>query len=394
MARDGGLRQGWRCACGFGIGWEPMTGTTATVADTPIATILPPREMFSPQATGAIGLLVHALARAVPGSVVYGMPAAAPFGDVAFQPVTSPLLPLPRIDRYAAGLVRTLRHRPPALIEVHNRPDLALHLARRFADTPVVLFLHNDPQGMRRARTEAERRALLAALAWVAPVSAYLAARLPAGGRVGVFPNFVDLSAIPTAPRAPVILFAGRMVADKGADSFVAACARALPQLPGWRAEMVGADRFGTDSPETPFLAGLRPQAAAAGVALRGWMPHDHVLQAMARASLIVVPSRWPEPFGLTALEAMACGTPLLCAPSGGLAEVTGDTAVTIDPENPAAIAAELVRLARDPAARAALGAAGRARAAGFDLPEAATRLVALRRSVLDAWPRRTTAPI
>ncbi len=364
------------------------------MASAPIATILPPREMFTPRATGAIGLLVHGLARAVPGAVVYGMATAHPFDDVAFQPVALPWLPLRQADRYAAGLVRALRRRPPSLIEVHNRPDLAMRLAGRFPEIPVVLFLHNDPQGMRLARTEAERQALLSTLAMVAPVSTYLASRLPPSAGITVFPNFVDLSAIPRVSRDAVILFAGRVVADKGADSFVEACGRALPKLPGWQGVMLGADRFGADSPETPFLAALRPRAAAAGVELLGWQPHDAVLAAMARASLIVVPSRWPEPFGLTALEAMACGTALLCAPSGGLAEVTSGAAVPIDPENPAGIAAELVRLAHDPAARAALGAAGRARAARFDLREAAARLVALRRSVLDAWPRRTTAPI
>ncbi len=359
-----------------------------------VATILPPKEMFSPRATGAIGLLVHGLARAVPGAVVFGMPTEAPFDDVPFQPVVLPWLPLRQADRYAAGLVRALRRRPPGLIEVHNRPDIAMHLAGRFPEIPVVLFLHNDPQGMRHARTAAERQAMLATLAMVAPVSAYIASRLPPADSVTVFPNFVDLAGIPQTTRDALVLFAGRMVADKGADSFVEACARALPQLPGWRAAMIGADRFGADSPETPFLAALRPRAAAAGVALLGWQPHDAVLAAMARASLIVVPSRWPEPFGLTALEAMACGTALLCAPSGGLAEVTAGAAVPIDPEDPAGIAAELVRLAHDRAARAGLGAAGRARAARFDLREAAARLVALRRSVLDAWPRRTTAPI
>jgi glycosyltransferase involved in cell wall biosynthesis len=368
-------------------------GETEAVAEAVIATILPPREMFSPLATGAIGLLVHQLARAVPGAVVYGMPAAAPFADVAFEPVALPWLPLRQVERYAAGLVRALRRRMPGLIEVHNRPDLAMHLARRFPKIPVVLFLHNDPQGMRRARTEVERLALLEAVALVAPVSGYLASRLPKAGNVTVFPNFIDLAGIPEASRDAVILFAGRVVADKGADSFVDACARALPKLPGWRAVMVGADRFGADSPETPFLAGLRPRAAAAGVELLGWLPHQQVLEAMARASLIVVPSRWPEPFGLTALEAMACGTALLCAPSGGLAEVTAGVAVPIDPEDPAGIAAEMVRLAWDPAARADLGDRGRARAERFDLPEAAARLVALRRSVLEGSKGWGAAP-
>ncbi len=362
-----------------------------------IATILPPRELFSPQATGAVGLLVHRLARALPGTVVYGMPAEAPFDDVAFRPVPLPLLPLRQASRYAIGLVRALKALQPRLIEVHNRPDIALHLAKRFPTTPVILFLHNDPRGMRCARTPRERAALGRSLARIAPVSDWVAARLApeiSASAITVFPNSIDCAAVPSATPEPVILFAGRVVADKGADRFVAACAQALPQLPGWRAEMIGADRFGAHSPDTPFLRAVRAQAQAAGVAMRGWRPHHQVLAAMASAAIVVVPSRWPEPFGLTALEAMACGSALICSPRGGLVEVIGDAAVTIDPDDPAAIAEAILRLASDPGLRAELAIAGRTQARRFDLPAAAHRLTALRSSVLAAWPSRASRPI
>ena len=156
-----------------------------------------------------------------------------------------------------------------------------------------------------------------------------------------------------------------------------------LPRLPGWRAEMIGADRFGPDSPDTPFLAALRPRAAAAGVVLRGHMPHDGVLAAMRRAAIVCVPSRWNEPFGLAALEALACGAALVCSPRGGLPEVAGDAALYADPAEPGALAQAIMALATDAPRRAALGAAGRARAEGFAAPQAAQALLELRRSIL-----------
>ncbi len=362
-----------------------------------IAIVLPPREMFSPSATGAVGLLARLVAR-MGDAVVYGMKTTDPFTDVPYQPVQLALLPLRQARRYAAGLVAALRRAPRDLIEVHNRPDIALHLARRFPKIPVVLFLHNDPQGMRGARTAAERAHLLRAVAAVAPVSAYLRSRLLDGiaspPAVEVFPNFIDLAVMPEPAPERRILFAGRVVADKGADSFVAACALALPQLPGWRAEMVGADRFGSNSPDTPFLRMLRPKAAAAGVEMLGWRPHAQVLSAMATSAIVVVPSRWPEPFGLTALEAMACGAALLCAPRGGLVEVMGDAAVPVDPESPADMAAAIVALAQDDARRAAVSAAGLLRAKLFSAEGAAAHLAALRQSVLADWPHGPRHPI
>ncbi len=366
-----------------------------------VAIVLPPREAFSPEATGAIGLVVRMLAAGTEGFAarVFGTPTASPFADVPFTPVRPARLLGGQTRRFAAALARTLGRARPALIEVHNHPELALLLARALPSVPVSLFLHNDPQGMRGARSPAERARLLARLAQVVTVSAWLRRRLMEGladgAEVPVLPNCLDLARLPTAAaRDNTILFAGRVVPDKGADAFVRACARALPALPGWRAVLLGADRFGRASPETAFVRALRAEAAAAGIAMPGWQPHRDVLAAMARAAIVVVPSRWPEPFGLTALEAMASGAALLCAPRGGLPEVTGDAAVPIDPDDPEALAAAIVALAADPARRRALAAAGRQRAAGFDVAYAAATLAALRRRTLAAWPQRAAAPI
>jgi len=65
-----------------------------------------------------------------------------------------------------------------------------------------------------------------------------------------------------------------------------------------------------------------------------------------------------------------------------------------IDPEDVAGMAAALVALARDPGRRAALVAAGRARAAGLDVAPTLARLDALRSDVLAAWPRTPAHPI
>jgi UDP-glucose:(glucosyl)LPS alpha-1,2-glucosyltransferase len=364
-----------------------------------IATILPPREGFATGSAGAIGLLVQRLA-AFPtafDTLVVGAAQPESFPGIAYRAAPMPWLRLHPLRRYEAGVARVLRTAQPALIEVHNRPDMALYLARKFPSTPVCLFLHNDPRGMRHARTPAERAALLHRLALVVTVSDFLRGLLLEGitnpaRAPAVLPNSLDLRAIPPAPdrREQTILFAGRVVADKGADLFVAACAEALPDLPGWRAEILGADRFGANTPETPFLRAIRPRAAAAGISMSGYRPHDQVLAAMTRAAIVVVPSRWPEPFGLTALEALAAGAALITAPNGALPEVVGDAAMIVDPTDIAAFAAAIRALARNPDRRTALGVAGRARAGLFDITHAAAALAALRSDVLGAW---LTAP-
>lgn len=363
-----------------------------------MATVLPPREGFSPGAVGAIGLLVHRLSD--PQDLILGRPLnQAPFADRRFVPVRVPGWPRdPLVSgagaRYAAAAARLLAQAAPDLIEVHNRPDVASVLARRFPRIPVCLFLHNDPQGMRGARSPRARRALAGRMRIVA-VSDYLRGRflegVGPGIPVGLLPNCLDLAALPplrpAEARDRLILFAGRLVADKGADSFVAACAQVLPSLPGWRADMIGADRFHPDAADTSFLTTLRATAGRAGVSLSGYQTHAAVLEAMARAAIVVVPSRWMEPFGLTALEAMGCGAALVSSQRGGLAELVGDAALIIDPDRPETLAAALLRLGRSETDRALLSRAGLVRARAFDLPEARARLQALRRDALASFP-------
>jgi UDP-glucose:(glucosyl)LPS alpha-1,2-glucosyltransferase len=357
-----------------------------------VAVILPPREGFGPNRAGAIGLLVRRLLRA-PGfrATVFGGAQDAPvFAEAAFRAVMPALWPpAPANTRYAVAVAALLRRQPPALIEVHNRPEIALTLAARLPRIPVTLILNNDPQTMVGAATAAERTTLLARLARVITASDYLRTRLldgvpPPARPPAVLHNCLDLAEAPSPrPREQRILFAGRVVPDKAPDAFVAACAIALPSLSGWSAAIIGADRFALDSPDTAFVLAVRAAAETAGVAMLGYRDHPDVLEAMSRAAIVVVPSRWQEPFGLVALEALACGAALICSPNGGLPEVAGDAALYARPDNPAAIADAIRLLARDHARREALSLAGRARARLFDLGVIGPRLADLRHQAI-----------
>ncbi len=356
-----------------------------------IVTVLPPREGFSPAAVGAIGLLVHRMAH--DDDVVVGQSASAlTFSGRRFVPAAAPLWPvLGRVDRYMAGVVQSVRRLRPRLIEVHNRANLARRLAAAFPAAQVALFVHNDPLAMRAARRPAERAALLRRMTVVC-VSSYLARRFmegldPSGPAPVVLPNALDLDTLPPLlppeARDRTILFVGRVVANKGADAFVDACAAVLPRLPGWRAAIIGADRFRPNGTPTAFERVLRPRAEACGIELAGYLPHDEVLRAMARAAIVVVPSRWAEPFGMTALEAMACGSALVCSMRGGLPEVVGDAALAADPDAGGALAAAILQLAQHPELRARLSAAGLARARQFAARDARARLAELRARLL-----------
>jgi UDP-glucose:(glucosyl)LPS alpha-1,2-glucosyltransferase len=360
-----------------------------SLSSTTVAVVLPPREGFGPGRTGAIGLLARRLVK-TPGfqTIVFGGKQDGPvFPGIDFRHVSPGLLRLGSANiRYAAALSKCLKTLDPGLIEVHNRPEIALVLAARLPNKPVSLILNNDPQGMRDAVSPEQRAEMLRRLVRVITSSEYLRQRVLEG--VGqperdpaVLHNCLDLSELPPErPRERLILFAGRVVADKAPDAFVAACVAALPDLPGWSAEIIGADRFSRDSPDTGFVQTVRAAAESNNVRMLGYRDHPEVLIAMARAAIVVVPSRWPEPFGLVALEALASGAALICSPRGGLPEVAGDAAIYADPDRPAEIAAAIRTLASDEGRRAALAKAGRERAKQFDVPVITARLAALRR--------------
>jgi UDP-glucose:(glucosyl)LPS alpha-1,2-glucosyltransferase len=359
----------------------------SSAAPTTVAVVLPPLEGFGPRRARGIGLSVrhHALATSGHRSVVFGGPQEGPvFLDVTFRLVNTASIPgLVRIP-YVIGLRRALRRLRPVMIEVHADPAIALWMRRLFPSIPVALALYEEPAAHRLTRTPARRSRLFRRLARVMMVSEWLRDRylegidLPRRAPV-VVPPCVDLGRLPVSGsgldargidlakrRTRLVLFVGRLIAEKGADRFVAACTSALASLPGWRAEIIGASEHIAASPDTPFIRLLKASAEPAGISMMGYRDHPDVMAAMARAAIVVIPGLAPDPSGRTALEAMANGAAVICVPGGALAEIGDGAAVFVDPPE---LAATIRALGSDPRRIADLGASGRQRAELFDLP-------------------------
>jgi glycosyltransferase involved in cell wall biosynthesis len=127
---------------------------------------------------------------------------------------------------------------------------------------------------------------------------------------------------------------------------------------------------------ELVWAGDSRPYFARAGAAegLRslGYVSDDD-LPALYRSALaFVLPSRY-EGFGLTCLEAMACGTPVVAADRAALPETCGDAALLVDPDDPAALAAAVVTAATAPSVREGLRTSGLRRAREFSWQRTAT---------------------
>ncbi|MGI8608174.1 MAG: glycosyltransferase [Candidatus Dormibacteria bacterium] len=191
-----------------------------------------------------------------------------------------------------------------------------------------------------------------------------------------------------------VILFTGRLERLKGVETAI----RALPLLPA----MAGQNRLlvaGADSSNGLHEAGghaserarLEALAQDLGVADKvtflGAVQHDELPLYYSLADVCVVPS-YSESFGLVALEAQACGTPVVASRVGGLAHVVvdGQTGFTIRDHDPAAYAARLGELLGDEVLRTQMGSAAATHAAAYTWDATAGRLLDVYRSTTKSY--------
>src|SRR3954470_11218672 len=187
--------------------------------------------------------------------------------------------------------------------------------------------------------------------------------------RASIVPCGVDTSVFtakgPVAPRSgrPRLLVLGRLVERKGQEDAV----RALTEVPDAELVVVGGPPA-AELDDDPEVQRLRAVAAELGVADRlvftGAVARADV-PAWVRSADVVLAVPWYEPFGITPLEAMACGRPIVATAVGGLIDtvVDGVTGDLVPPRDPARLGETLAALLADDSRRAAYGAAGVARA-------------------------------
>jgi glycosyltransferase involved in cell wall biosynthesis len=118
-------------------------------------------------------------------------------------------------------------------------------------------------------------------------------------------------------------------------------------------------------------FASAKLEAPEESVVLTGYVPDEMLPALYSGAAAFVYPSLY-EGFGLTVLEAMACGTPVICSSTTSLPEVAGDAAVLVDPSDTAAISQAIQNLLADEPLRSSLRIRGLARAQEFTWDRAA----------------------
>jgi glycogen synthase len=180
----------------------------------------------------------------------------------------------------------------------------------------------------------------------------------------------------PSAPGAPVILFAGRITRQKGPDYFVAAASRVAAERPDALFVVAGAgDRRST----------MIERVAAANLSDRfffpGFLPPEELDRLYARADVFVMPSV-SEPFGLAALEALQHGTPVIVSRSAGVSEVVRHV-LRVDYGDVEDLASKILSVLAFEPLRRALSARGLAEVRALSWTESAAACVAVYRELV-----------
>ncbi len=269
---------------------------------------------------------------------------------------------------YFRPVADALASAPRGVVLAHNAPIVPWLL--RAQRHRVVLYAHND---VLRSFSRRESGRMLAGVSAIVCVSESLASQmrehLPAAlhDRLRVVVNGVDtVQFTPAASRDPGplrVMFMGRAISEKGADTLLEAAAR-LGRA-DIRFTVVGSHGFDADATLSPFEQRLRELAlrVPGGVGFQPFVDRERLPQLLQDADILTIPSRWPDPCPLTVAEGMATGVPVVAARIGGIPEILGDAGVLFEPGDAAGLAAAIERLADDPELRAGRGAAALARA-------------------------------
>ncbi|MCL7453978.1 MAG: glycosyltransferase [Anaerolineae bacterium] len=207
-----------------------------------------------------------------------------------------------------------------------------------------------------------------AQMVWLYGADADKITVVPCGVDLGLFRPIPPAEAkralgLPESRR--IVLFVGRIEPLKGIDTLLRAMALVVPDFPHWQQDLSviiigGAPGAGADQSQAE-LARLQRLRVELGieelVTFQGAKDQDSLVYYYSAAEMVVVPSRY-ESFGMVALEAMACGTPVIASKVGGLAfnVQDGRTGFLVPDRDPAALAERIRLLLSDPALRQQLG--------------------------------------
>ena len=242
-------------------------------------------------------------------------------------------------NEYCKNFIEKAKDSNFDIIEIHNRPLVFNYLKKKIV-SKFIIYFHNDPISMNGSRSPKERLQLLNEVDKIIFVSKWVQTR---------FFNNLDNKLInkteiiyPSIHREKKIYkkdkkitFVGKLNESKGYDIYKNAVIKILDEFNNWKAFSIG-----DESRERPKINHKNHKEL-------GFLKHKKVLQFLNKSEIVVVPSRWEEPFGRTALESASRACATIISRKGGLPETT-DHCIILKKLNSTELYKELKKLIID----------------------------------------------
>ncbi len=216
---------------------------------------------------------------------------------------------------YSKKLIKKFKNQNYDLIEIHNRPLILKEIIKSI-NSRYIIYFHNDPLSMKGSKTIKERLNIINNVEKIIFVSEWTQKRffinlddkLKTKTEI-VYPSINPKKKI--TKKKKYITFVGKLNESKGYDIFSKSIIKILDEFPEWRAFSLG------DEDRRKIFIKHQNHFEL------GFIKHTKVLNLLNKSSISVVPSKWEEPFGRTALEATSRGCATIISNKGGLPETT-----------------------------------------------------------------------
>ncbi len=200
------------------------------------------------------------------------------------------------------------------IIEIHNRPESLLYLIKKKVKSKLIFIYHNNPQDLRSSSSINERIFIAENTDQIYFVSNWVKNKffedLPYKHRNNCDILYPAISPIKKFPKKEkLIIFTGKLNSSKGFDTYGKSIIKILNKFTDWKALAIG------NEPREKY------NFKHNRFEILDWVTHSKILDYYKKSSISVVPSRWQEPFGRTAMESAAFGCATITSKRGGLPE-------------------------------------------------------------------------
>ncbi len=218
-------------------------------------------------------------------------------------------------NQYCNELIKKINGKNFDIIEIHNRP-LVFNILKKKINSNFIIYFHNDPLSMKGSKSPQERIVLLNKVEKIIFVSEWVQKRffIDLDQRLinkteVVYPSIHKQKKL--LKKDKKIVFVGKLNPSKGYDIYRDAIIKILNEFSDWKAYSIG-----DESRNKPIINHKNHIEL-------GYLSHKEVLDFLCKTEIAVVPSRWEEPFGRTALEASSRGCATIISNRGGLPETS-----------------------------------------------------------------------